>query len=162
MSRWHNIRVCGAAAASVALHGAAIWALIAHPTKDLSLGRPAPALVEVSLVQTVAAAPEISASQPVSAQTAPQAQPAGDVTPAAASPSSSEAVHMASAVVADGGDQGDAAPALNDNTVDLYGQVLMDHIRKYRNYPVSARRAHIEGEVILKFVIDRQGRVQDA
>lgn len=55
---------------------------------------------------------------------------------------------------------GDAA--LDPTEVQLYRDRLLAYIERYRRYPPEAQRNAVEGVVILKFTIDRQGQVRAA
>lgn len=53
-------------------------------------------------------------------------------------------------------------PAMTDSSVMLYRSALEAHLARYRRYPTDARRDHVEGTVLLHFVLESDGRVVDA
>ena len=50
------------------------------------------------------------------------------------------------------------APAAANPTPSYLGQ-LMGHLARYKHYPVEARQAHVQGTVMLRFTMDREGHV---
>lgn len=43
-----------------------------------------------------------------------------------------------------------------------FQKTLLDHIQRYRVYPERARLNRVEGVVMLRFAMDRNGKVTDA
>lgn len=78
---------------------------------------------------------------------------------AAAAPSAS--LEQPSIIDGDG-DKSSVSSSMNAVEMALFQTTLLDHIEKYKGYPEQARRAHTEGMVLLRFIMDRQGRVTDA
>jgi protein TonB len=58
--------------------------------------------------------------------------------------------------------QPNAAETMTDAAVLLYRDQLVAYLAKYRQYPLDARRDHIEGTVYLHFVLAADGRVLSA
>ncbi len=169
MSKWPSFRIWAATAVSVTLHGLVVLALLLSTgpssSRGLTTGVQSQAFAEVSLVSaaTYAGVPGAATDR----KTAPKSAPSKEASAEAAQPIPPDTRTEAQSVQAADASGGSAAaasaaPPLDGQAVDLYSQQLMDHIRRYRGYPLSARRDHVEGQVILHFVMDREGHVLDA
>ena len=55
---------------------------------------------------------------------------------------------------------GSAAPGNDD--IRSYQRVLLLHIERFRGYPEDERNRHIEGTVLVRFAMTRQGSILDA
>jgi protein TonB len=78
-------------------------------------------------------------------------------TPAQGGPSASPSE------IAEAGPAGQAAlQAPDGKDVEIYQETLLNYIERYRGYPDAARRNHVEGVVMLRFAMDRQGHVLEA
>lgn len=55
-----------------------------------------------------------------------------------------------------------AASAFANDDIRNYQRVLLLHIERYRGYPVDERSRRIEGTVLVRFAMNRQGSVLDA
>ncbi len=71
--------------------------------------------------------------------------------------------HIAAPSTVEPGTSGDLASRVSSGAdAQTYQQALLVHIERYRRYPDSARREHVEGVVLLRFLMDRNGKVLDA
>lgn len=102
---------------------------------------------------------EISALEGVGAQPAEQLMPPSEDfgAPKRGQEGDSEAEGMTGLAVATEG-----APKLSGAEVQEYRAVLLRHIERYRRYPDASRLGGQEGIVRIRFVMDRQGQVQQA
>jgi periplasmic protein TonB len=58
--------------------------------------------------------------------------------------------------------EGQASPAPTNDDVRAYQRALLAHIERYRGYPAHERSKRIEGTVLVRFAMTRQGGVIDA
>ncbi|WP_126420218.1 energy transducer TonB [Asticcacaulis excentricus] len=111
-------------------------------------------------IQTAVSTPQpLSSSAPVAAMPSPQTAPASTRTepaaapPSAGSPASDAATSPPTASGASRPSAGQGPPPA------AYAARLRHHIEQFKLYPPQAKRRRIEGEVVLSFQMDRQGRI---
>jgi protein TonB len=121
-------------------------------------------IMHVSLIPTAAttAPPAAGTAPPTSALE----RAAGmDPNPA---PTGPQADHGAAVPPAPGASADTAAgaatvtPEMTQAALLSYRQLLQAHLARYQRYPLDARRSHVEGTVLLHFVLGRDGRISDA
>jgi periplasmic protein TonB len=164
MSKWPSYKTWGALTASLTGHAVMIYALVwASQPGSVPAAPPSP-IIEVSLV------PAFSGwATPTETGVAnPAAPPASTDIIANAAPASQMPATPEAQPVQTGDASGPpldtpaSAMPIGTPVFDHYGEVLRAHIRRYRGYPMSARRDHVEGQVLLHFLMDREGHVLDA
>lgn len=84
-----------------------------------------------------------------------------------AAPSQAAAASVAAAPMTLATDERAAAPAEGSTTeVQVlppgWQRAVIAHLGRHKRYPPEARAKHIEGEVVLRFVMDRTGKVRSA
>ena len=82
-------------------------------------------------------------------------------------PSQAAAASVAAAPMTLATDERAAAPAEGSVTEAQilpqgWQRAVMAHLGRHKRYPVEARIKHVEGEVLLRFVMDRTGKVRSA
>ncbi len=173
-TRRHNvvIAVVGAVAAHVALAGCLManfhtYSRNVTGTPDAAIDV---ALVSVDTRSDAAGATALAPTPDVApaARAAPVAAASGDTgaAPAVAPQPSAQGdagkLEARENGRADAGAAATGAVEADSRAANAYEQVLIAHIRRFRGYPAVARRDHIEGQVMLRFDLDRSGHVLDA
>jgi protein TonB len=84
-----------------------------------------------------------------------------------AAPSQAAAASVAAAPMTTALDERAAAPAegsVSEAQVLPPGwqRAIMAHLGRHKRYPLEARQRHVEGEVLLRFTMDRTGRIRSA
>lgn len=120
----------------------------------------------------VAAPPDLQLSQQQTQKRQEEAedrQPteAMDARPQEAAPSQAAAAAAAAAPMALATDERAAAPAEGSVSEAQalppgWQKAVMAHLGRHKRYPVEARQKRLEGEVLLRFVMDRTGKIRSA
>lgn len=114
----------------------------------------------VQPIQTAGSTPQPSSSPtPVAAMPSPQTAPASARTEPAAVPPSAGAPASAASTFPPAAAGAPRQSALQGPPPAAYAARLRHHIEQFKLYPPQAKRRRIEGEVLLSFQMDRQGRV---
>lgn len=132
----------------------------APPAEEVQTSPSADIKPSVQPIQTTVSTPQPSSSPaPVAAMPSAQAAPASArtepaaVPPSAGAPASATFISPTTAAGAPRQSAGQAPPPA------AYAARLRHHIEQFKLYPPQAKRRRIEGEVVLSFQMDRQGRV---
>jgi protein TonB len=123
------------------------------PTAIASPYRPPPDL-EIAQEKTQKESETEEDGQPTEAiQAAPPTPPSAPAAQAAeaAPPSVSEDTLV--------GSPQEGSAVENAKLQDAWNRAIMTHLGKHKRYPEQARRRHVEGEVMIRFVFDRAGTV---
>lgn len=111
-------------------------------------------------IQTAVSTPQsLSSPAPVAAMPSPQTVPAAARTEPAAVPPSAGAPVSAASTFPPAAAGAPRQSALQGPPPAAYAARLRHHIEQFKLYPPQAKRRRIEGEVVLSFQMDRQGRV---
>lgn len=158
----HRHRI-GAASAAIAIHVAVGAAMLrTHaPTEGLAAGEGGSQTVMV--VELVSLASTDGGDSPASAGQAPHAPPAAAVSPSPTTvpdPAPHDATPSAASPSESPGDGNDIAASAVTGGAAPYRDLLLSHVRRYREYPLEARLQRAEGTARVRFILDREGRVQ--
>lgn len=118
----------------------------------------APPDLQLSQQQTQKRQEEAEDGQPTEAM---------DARPQEAAPSQAAAAAAAAAPMALATDERAAAPAEGSVSEAQalppgWQKAVMAHLGRHKRYPVEARQKRLEGEVLLRFVMDRTGKIRSA